>query len=92
MDGRARPELLQPARLPLWLREAATKIQDLYLDGHKREAAAIVPDALVDEIALVGPKERIADRLDAWRDCGATTLITQARQPEALRALAELLL
>jgi F420-dependent oxidoreductase-like protein len=72
--------------------EAATKIQDLYLDGNKREAAAVVPDALVDEIALVGPKERIADRLDAWRDCGATTLITQARQPEALRALAELLL
>jgi F420-dependent oxidoreductase-like protein len=72
--------------------EEAKRIQDLYLDGHKRDAAAAVPDALVDEIALVGPKERIADRLDAWRDCGATTLITQARQPEALQALAELLL
>ncbi|HET9508482.1 MAG TPA: LLM class F420-dependent oxidoreductase [Gaiellaceae bacterium] len=72
--------------------DAARRIQDLYLDGHKREAAAAVPDELVDEIALVGPKERIADRLDAWRECGATTLITQARQPEALQALAELLL
>ena len=72
--------------------DAARRIQDLYLDGHKREAAAAVPDELVDEIALVGPKERIAERLDAWRECGATTLITQARQPEALQALAELLL
>jgi F420-dependent oxidoreductase-like protein len=72
--------------------EEAKRIQDLYLDGHKREAAAAVPDALVDEISLVGPKERIAERLDAWRESGATTLITQARQPEALQALAELLL
>jgi len=72
--------------------DAARTIQDLYLEGRKADAAAAVPDALVDEVALVGPKERIADRLDAWRECGATTLVTQARQPEALQALAELIL
>ena len=47
--------------------EAAT-IQDHYLAGRKGEAAAAVPDALVDEIALVGDRARIADRLAAWRE------------------------
>ena len=68
----------------------AAAIQDAYLDGRRQEAAALVPDALVDEIALVGDRDRIADRLAAWRASGATTLILQARQPEALRVLAEL--
>jgi F420-dependent oxidoreductase-like protein len=69
---------------------AAEQIQDLYLDGRKRDAAAAVPDAFVDEVALVGPKERIADRLAAWRESGATTLLVSTPQPEAVRVLAEL--
>ena len=88
--GRTRPELLQPARLRYGYEAEAAAIQNLYLDGKKAEAAAAVPDALVDEIALVGDRARIADRLDAWRECGATSLLLQARQPEALRLLAEL--
>jgi F420-dependent oxidoreductase-like protein len=71
---------------------AAAEIQDLYLEGKKGEAAQAVPDALVDEIALVGDRARIADRLAAWRECGVTTMILQARQPEALQLLAELVL
>jgi F420-dependent oxidoreductase-like protein len=71
---------------------AAEEIQDSYLAGRKEEAVAAVPDALVDEIALVGPKERIADRLAAWRESGATSLIVQTRQREALEVLAELVL
>jgi len=70
--------------------DAARTIQDHYLDGRKNDAVAAVPDALVDEIALVGDRARISDRLAAWRDAGVTTLIAQARQPEALRLLAEL--
>ncbi len=70
--------------------DAAATIQDLYLAGKKGEAAAAVPDALVDEVALVGDRARIADRLAAFRDCGVGTLVLQARQPEALRLLAEL--
>jgi F420-dependent oxidoreductase-like protein len=50
--------------------EAAVKIQDLYLDGKKAEAAAAVPDALVDETALVGPEARIRDRLQIWKEAG----------------------
>jgi F420-dependent oxidoreductase-like protein len=70
----------------------AAAIQDAYLDGRQRDAAALVPDAFVDEAALVGPKERIAERLEAYRDSGATTLLLSTRQPEALRAVAELAL
>ena len=70
----------------------AGRVQDLYLEGKKEEAAAAVPDALVDEVALVGDRERIADRLAAWRECGTGTLILQARQPQALRLAAELVL
>jgi len=71
--------------------EAAT-IQELYLGGRKNDAAAAVPDRLVDEVALVGGRDHIAARLEAWRESGATSLNLQARQPEALEVLAELLL
>jgi F420-dependent oxidoreductase-like protein len=70
----------------------AQRIQELYLDGKRREAAAAVPDELVDAVSLVGPKERIRDRLDAWRETPVTTLIVGSPQPEALRVLAELVL
>jgi F420-dependent oxidoreductase-like protein len=72
--------------------EAAAKIQDLYLSGLKGEAAQTVPDELVDEIALVGPKERIAERLEAWHDAGVSAILIQTRQKEALQVMAELLL
>jgi F420-dependent oxidoreductase-like protein len=70
----------------------AERIQTLYLDGRQREAVAAVPDALVDEVALVGPRERIAERLEAWRASGATTLLVGTRDPIALRTMAELVL
>jgi len=68
----------------------AKKIQDLYLDGKKNEAAAAVPDELVDEVSLVGPKERIRDRLAAWRESNVTTVICATMQIEAVRLLAEI--
>lgn len=70
--------------------EAAKKIQDLYLSGEKAEAVAVVPDKLVDEVALVGTRERISDRLQAWKASPATSLLIGTSQPEALRLLAEL--
>lgn len=69
--------------------EAAEKIQDLYLEGRKGEALAAVPDRLVDEIALVGPKQRILERLEAWKASPVRTLLVGGAQPEALRVLAE---
>jgi len=67
----------------------AAKIQDLYLEGRKGEAAAAVPDALVDEVTLAGPKDRLAGQLQLWKDSGVGTLIVGTFQVEALRVLAE---
>ncbi|HET7877006.1 MAG TPA: LLM class F420-dependent oxidoreductase [Methylomirabilota bacterium] len=71
---------------------AARTIQDLYLSGRKEEAAAAVPDALVDDVALCGPRERIREHLAKWKACGVTTMICGTGQPEALRLMAELVL
>jgi F420-dependent oxidoreductase-like protein len=71
---------------------AAEQIQDLYLEGKKAEAMALVPDELVDETALVGPKERIRERVQAWKQSPATSMLIGTGQPEALRLLAELVL
>ena len=70
----------------------AAVIRELYLVGKHRDAAAAVPAALVDELCLVGPRERIAERLDAWRESGVTTLLVQTRERETLRTMAELVL
>jgi F420-dependent oxidoreductase-like protein len=72
--------------------EEAERIQELYLGGKQREAIAAVPDELVDAVSLVGPKERIAERLEAWRETPVTTLVLGTPQPEALQVLAELVL
>jgi alkanesulfonate monooxygenase SsuD/methylene tetrahydromethanopterin reductase-like flavin-dependent oxidoreductase (luciferase family) len=72
--------------------DEAERIQELYLAGKQREAIAAVPDELVDAVSLVGPKERIAERLEAWRATPVTTLVLGTVQPEALRTLAELVL
>jgi len=72
--------------------EAAEKIQTLYLEGKKEEAAAAVPDELADEVSLVGPKERIAERLTRWESVPNLTLNISGATPETLRMLAELAL
>jgi F420-dependent oxidoreductase-like protein len=77
----------------LGFEEAAKKIQDLFLDGKKQEAAAAVPDELVDACALVGPRERILDRLQAWKQAGSKghvgSMLIGGGQPELLQLLAE---
>jgi alkanesulfonate monooxygenase SsuD/methylene tetrahydromethanopterin reductase-like flavin-dependent oxidoreductase (luciferase family) len=55
--------------------DAARKIQDLYLDGKKAEAAAAIPPELIDTVALVGPRDRVRERLAVYRDAGVGTLI-----------------
>ena len=72
---------------------AAREIQDLFLSGQRKEAEAAVPDALIDETSLIGPKERIKDRLEAWKglakDGRVGTLLLVGATPEALRIVAE---
>jgi F420-dependent oxidoreductase-like protein len=72
--------------------EAAARIQDLYLDGKKAEAVAAVPDELVDDIALVGPKDRIKQRLAAWEDSAVTSLLVWPQTDGDLETYAELIL
>jgi F420-dependent oxidoreductase-like protein len=71
--------------------EAAKRIQDLYLGGRKDEAAAAVPDALVDEVALCGPRERVREQLAEWTGSGVTTIMV-AGDTTAIRTMAELTL
>ncbi len=72
--------------------DAAKKIQDLYLGGQRNEAVAAVPDDLCDAVCLLGPKERIRDRLAAWKESPATTLILQGPNNKTLETMAELCL
>ena len=71
--------------------EAAEKIQGLYLGGKREEAIAAVPDALVDEVSLIGPEEALRDRLEVWKESGVTTLAVIAQDLETVRALADLM-
>ena len=71
--------------------DAAKLIQDLYLGGRKDEAAAAVPDALVDEVTLCGPRERIRERLAEWTGAGVTTILVTG-DTTAVRTMAELVL
>ena len=55
--------------------DAAQQVQDLWLDGKQMDAIQAVPDALVDEIALVGSKDRIRERLQDWKKSAVTELL-----------------
>ncbi|MCX4739492.1 LLM class F420-dependent oxidoreductase [Streptomyces antibioticus] len=70
--------------------EEARRIQELFLAGRREEAVLAVPDAFADEISLVGPRERIAERLESWRKGPVTDLLALAPDPHTLRVLAEL--
>ncbi|MED5360454.1 MAG: LLM class F420-dependent oxidoreductase [Pseudomonadota bacterium] len=73
--------------------DAAVEIQDHFLSGRRKEAVDAVPDELVDRTALVGPKERIVERLQDWKKAGdkgqVHTIVTRGASVEALRVLAE---
>ena len=70
---------------------AATEIQDLYLSGDKGAAMARVPAELIDAVALVGPRERVRERLALWRNSPVTTLNMTVFDVETLRAMVELM-
>ena len=73
--------------------DAAIRIQDLFLDGKRAEAVAAVPDDLVDAVSLVGPADRIRDRLGAWKDAAkqrhVTSLMVRRADAAGVRLLAE---
>ena len=69
----------------------ARRIQELYLEGRKDEAAAAVPTKLIEQLALIGPADKIRHDLEAWRESSVTSLLI-AGPPELLRQAAELVL
>ncbi len=69
--------------------EAAINVQGHYLAGDKKAAFAAVPTALVEEVALIGPKEKIAEELGRWEDSCLTTLLLSG-SPAQLRTIAEI--
>jgi F420-dependent oxidoreductase-like protein len=77
--------------------DAASEIQDLYLDGKREEAAAAVPTELIDMVTMVGPSDRVRERLAVYRDAGVGTMLVTvvAFDPERgrrmVRELAEML-
>jgi F420-dependent oxidoreductase-like protein len=71
--------------------EAAESVQEAFLSGRRAEAASLVPDELVDELALVGDRARIAASLDAWRESGVDTIIIASPTDASMRLMAELL-
>lgn len=70
---------------------AAAEIQDLYLSGNQGAAMAKVPGDLIDEVALVGPRERVKERLIRWINSPVTTLNMTVFDVETLRTMVELL-
>jgi F420-dependent oxidoreductase-like protein len=72
----------------------AREIQDLYLDGKKREAEAAIPDAFLEQVTLCGPADYVKDRLAVYRAAGVTVLNVDPTGSDPVRtvaALAELL-
>jgi F420-dependent oxidoreductase-like protein len=76
--------------------DAARKVQDLYLEGKREEAAAALPDELIDLVTLVGSRDRVRERLRVYADAGVGTLglmpmaWTREERIQQLRMVAEL--
>jgi F420-dependent oxidoreductase-like protein len=71
--------------------QQVAQIQELYLAGHKDQAAAAVPTRLIEQLTLIGPRDKIRDDLEAWRESIVTTLLIGG-DPAMVRAAAELVL
>lgn len=70
--------------------DVATRIQELYLDGKKQEAAALIPVEMVEDVALIGPPDKIRDDLARWNETCLTTMLLTARADQ-LAMLADLI-
>ena len=71
--------------------DVALRVQDLYLQGKKQEAAAAIPLAMVEDVALVGPPDKIRGELDKWKETCITTFLVSGPK-QVLPMYAELIL
>ncbi|UJW30827.1 LLM class F420-dependent oxidoreductase [Saccharothrix sp. AJ9571] len=70
--------------------DVAAKVQELYLDGRKQEAAAAIPTALVEDISLIGPPSKIREEVAEWEKTVVTTLLVRG-DAASLRRIADVL-
>ncbi len=71
--------------------DVALNVQELYLDGKKQEAAAAIPLAMVEDVALIGPPDKIRAELDQWRETCITEFLVSG-PAQILPTIAELVL
>jgi F420-dependent oxidoreductase-like protein len=72
--------------------DVADRIQQLYLEGRKDEAAALVPDELVDEVTIIGDADEVREGVARWQEAGVTMLVLSLRTPAEVRRVAEVVL
>jgi alkanesulfonate monooxygenase SsuD/methylene tetrahydromethanopterin reductase-like flavin-dependent oxidoreductase (luciferase family) len=72
--------------------EVADRIQELYLEGRKDEAAALVPDELIAEVTIIGNRDEVREQVKRWEEAGVTMLVLTLRSPEEVRQVAEVVL
>jgi F420-dependent oxidoreductase-like protein len=70
--------------------EECARIQDLYLQGKKQEAQAAIPTKLVEDVALIGPMDKIKEEIKVWKNTCLTTMLVNAPAPQMLGTIAEL--
>ena len=70
----------------------ADKIQDLFMEGKRAEAVAMVPSQFADEVSLCGPVDRIKERIQAWRETPVTSLLVAGSDASVMRTMAEIVL
>ena len=67
------------------------EVQELYLSGKKNEAGAAIPTELIEQLSLIGSKDKIKDDLGAWRESIVTTILV-AGDANTVRTAAEVVL
>jgi F420-dependent oxidoreductase-like protein len=71
--------------------DVCEKVQEEYLAGRKAEAAALIPTAMVEDVYLIGPRDKVRDDLEVWRETCVSTLLVTGPAP-LLEDVAELVL
>jgi F420-dependent oxidoreductase-like protein len=71
--------------------DVADQVQKLYLDGQKDQAAALIPEGLVEDMHIIGSASEVRERVAAWEETGVTTLLLSCRSADEVRQVAGLL-
>ena len=71
--------------------ELAAEVQRLYLGGEKDRAAALVPDALVEDMHIIGTEAEVVDKVAQWEATGVTTVLLSLGTADEVRRVAALL-